>query len=37
MIRQFTDKIDAHAGALKSLIEEQVSKENALDQLRKNV
>lgn len=24
MIRQFTDKIDAHAGALKSLIEEQV-------------
>ena len=24
MIRQFTDKIDAHAEALKSLIEEQV-------------
>ena len=24
MIRQFTDKIDAHAGALKSLIEERV-------------
>lgn len=27
MIRQFMEKIDAHAGALKSLIEEQV-KEN---------